>query len=107
MSTKTIFLLQCADTLWLFHTKRGKVILRVFINYIFFGKNKITYLFFSFKVQTAFIEEIEVVVKEFVASKHEQGNCLKVHCSTDCNNEFMETTLLSLNTEIYKILSRT
>lgn len=30
--------------------------------------------FFSFKIQIAFIEEIEVVVKEFFVPEHEQGN---------------------------------
>lgn len=42
---------------------------------------------FSFKVQIAFIEEIEVVVKEFFAPEREQGNRFKAHCCTDCSNE--------------------
>lgn len=43
------------------------------------------------------------MVKEFCAPEHEQGNMFKVHCSTDCNNELMGTTQMSLNEGIYKM----
>lgn len=60
----------------------------------------------SFKVQIAFIEETAVVVKDFFAPEHEQGNRFTAHCRTDCSNESKETTLMSLNKRIYKISSR-